>query len=79
MVRHSKRSARNDVMGQKLPRSLAAVVSALPPKAAATIADRGGRAFASWSPIGFRLGEYQWPTQIEEVEFVVRDLLGCGP
>jgi hypothetical protein len=29
-------------MGQKLPRSLAAVVSALSPKAAATIADRGG-------------------------------------
>jgi hypothetical protein len=29
-------------LGQKLPHSLRAVVSALPPKAAATIADRGG-------------------------------------
>jgi hypothetical protein len=29
-------------IGQKLPRRLKAAVSALPPKAAATIADRGG-------------------------------------
>lgn len=31
----------NDI-GQKLPRSLGAVMSVVPPKAAATIADRGG-------------------------------------
>jgi hypothetical protein len=42
IVRHINFEVSMVEMGQKLPPSLAAVVSALPPKAAATIADRGG-------------------------------------